>query len=120
MNCPSCGIAMKLLLTSYYCPNDCDKKSSNELKSIELKWNNKLWKMALINPGEDCPSWATHRWWLWESDWNLENLVKQWGCTEGPFEAPDALPGWLIANRPDGARTDHSQSVVFCRIPKTE
>lgn len=115
MNCPSCGSVMKSLWISDYCPNDCDKKALNEPKSIELKWGDKLWKMALIGSNEDCPSWATHRWWVFEPTENLEDLAKAWGYTEGPSDDP-YTPGWTIETRSDGARSDLSQSVVFCII----
>lgn len=117
MKCPSCGGNMKLLLTSYYCPMDCDKKSSNDTKSIELRWGGNLWRMALTEPGEDCPSWATHRWWILASTENFEKLTKTWGYNEGP-SVDWPTPGWPIESRVDGARSDSSRSAVFCKISK--
>lgn len=58
MNCPHCSKPMKLLLTSFYCPNECDKKVACEAKprpkAAPKKSPSEKWVyQALIDVDED-------------------------------------------------------------------
>ncbi len=115
MNCPICGSIMKPLAFSNFCPNDCDRKSPDDPKSIEFVFNGELWKMALIRENEECPAWATHRWYVYNDTKfrrSLDSFATEWNS----FSAPE--PGWCIADHPEGNKPDPISSVIFARISK--
>ena len=66
MKCPKCGAAMKPLLVSWFCPNDCDKKKAVEVEtprvSASSAWCIRPESLAQIGAPLDLDSvllWAT-------------------------------------------------------------
>lgn len=59
MNCTICGKAMKLLLVSYYCPNDCDKKPNAPF----IMWRGHRYRYQIFPRNfilENAPEWALY------------------------------------------------------------
>lgn len=63
--CPICKLEMKVLIFSYYCPNECDRRSTPKVAIdgiMIIGYGGDKWKMIRVNKGTEMPNWVSRGW----------------------------------------------------------
>lgn len=71
MNCSSCNGPMVPMISSWFCPKDCDR-----LPSVTTVYRGKVWNVSLIHAGQNLPPEATHGWCLTSHDSGLSGYSR--------------------------------------------
>ncbi len=102
--CPVYLAEMRPLMTSLFCPNDCDRKEAavpdGSLMAFVAVPSGQRWKMVRRDGSfHPTPRWATRAWIIgrnhqFDSNLSLDELAMNWEKMLKPY--PGSSPGWDI------------------------
>ena len=94
MNCPTCSGPMTPMISSWFCPRDCDRPAAKPASTwvttlaYPVMLRGQTWLATVVPPGTQVLSIATHGWWISKTDKidevALQALVdheSRWGST---------------------------------------
>lgn len=102
MQCPTCKAQMKPLFTSWFCPSDCDKPGSAQIREFVKdgrRWRGTLVK-KIVGPNRS--------WWLKE---DMENRNDS-HCMKFFLEDPQGFADTFWADPPGDRRNDVESSDI--------